>query len=75
MVGPRQEAQAGLFSEISLDDHDPQDHLLRSIDRLSNLSLIRWHLADFYCHTGRASIVPELLTLPLRMLHLAKGRS
>ncbi len=75
MVGPRQEAQAGLFSEISLDDHDPQDHLLRSIDRLSNLSLIRWHLADFYCHTGRASIVPELLTPPLRMLHLAKGRS
>lgn len=75
MVGPRQEAQAGLFSEISLDDHDPQDHLLRSIDRLSNLSRIRWHLADFYCHTGRASIAPELLTLPLRMLHLAKGRS
>ena len=75
MVGPRQEAQAGLFSEISLDDHDRQDHLLRSIDRLSNLSCIRWHLADFYCHTCRASIAPELLTLPLRMLHLAKGRS
>jgi hypothetical protein len=28
VVGPRQEAQAGLFSEISLDDHDRQDHLL-----------------------------------------------
>lgn len=32
MVGPRQEAQAALFYEFSLEDHVPQDHLLRSID-------------------------------------------
>lgn len=33
MMGPKQEAQAALFYEFSLEDHVPQDHLLRSIDR------------------------------------------
>ncbi len=41
MMGPRQEAQAALFYEFSLDDHVPQDHLLRSIDRFVDLSSIR----------------------------------
>ena len=65
MMGPRQEAQAALFYEFSLEDHVPQDHLLRSIDRFVDLSSIRAHLADFYSHTGRPSIDPELL---IRML-------
>ena len=26
MMGPRQEAQAALFYEFSLEDHIPQDH-------------------------------------------------
>lgn len=51
--------------EFSLDDHVPQDHLLRSIDRFVDLSSIRAHLAEFYSHTGRPSIDPELL---IRML-------
>ena len=33
MMGPKQEAQAALFYEFSLEEHVPQDHLLRSIDR------------------------------------------
>ena len=33
MMGPDQETQAALFWEFSLEDHVPQDHLLRSIDR------------------------------------------
>ncbi|MDO6732997.1 hypothetical protein Q4577_23620, partial [Marinovum sp. 2_MG-2023] len=33
MMGPRQAAQPSLFYEFSLEDHVPQDHLLRSIDR------------------------------------------
>ena len=33
MLGPKQEAQGALFYEFSIDDHVPQDHLLRSIDR------------------------------------------
>lgn len=65
MLGPRQEAQAALFYEFSLEDHVPQDHLLRSIDRFVDLSSIRAHLADFYSHTGRPSVDPELL---IRML-------
>jgi len=31
MMGPRQEAQAALFYEFSLEKHVLQDHLLRSI--------------------------------------------
>src|SRR6056297_1378852 len=65
MLGPRQEAQAALFYEFSLEDHVPQDHLLRSIDRFVDLSSIRAHLTEFYSHTGRPSVDPELL---IRML-------
>jgi transposase len=65
MMGPRQEAQLALFYEFSLEDHVPQDHLLRSIDRFVDLSSIRAHLAGFYSHTGRPSVDPELL---IRML-------
>ena len=52
ILGPRQEAQAALFYEFSLEDHVPQDHLLRSIDRFVDLSDIRQYLADFYSHNG-----------------------
>jgi transposase len=65
MVGPKQEAQGALFYDFSIDDHVPQDHLLRSIDRFVDLSSIRPHLAEFFSHTGRPSIDPELL---IRML-------
>ncbi len=65
MLGPKQEAQSTLFYEFSIDDHVPQDHLLRSIDRFVDLSDIRQHLSVFYSHTGRPSIDPELL---IRML-------
>ena len=62
MMGPRQEAQPALFHEFSLEDHVPQDHLLRSIGRFVDLSGIRACLAEFYSHTGRPSVDPELLT-------------
>ncbi len=61
MMGPRPEAQAALFYEVSLEEHVPQDHLLRSIDRFVDLNSIRAHLEDFYSHTDRPSIDPELL--------------
>jgi transposase len=64
-MGPKQEAQAALFYEFSLEDHVPQDHLLRSIDRFVDLSEVHQYLAEFYSHTGRPSIDPELL---IRML-------
>jgi len=65
MMGPRQEAQAALFYEFSLEDHVPRNHLLRSIDRFVDLSGIRSYLTDFYSHTDRPSVDPELL---IRML-------
>jgi len=65
MLGPKQEAQGALFYEFSIEDHVPQDHLLRSINRFVDLSGIRQHPAPFYSNTGRPSIDPELL---LRML-------
>ncbi|WP_282047758.1 IS1182 family transposase [Roseibium album] len=65
MMGPRQETQAALFYEFCLEDHVPQDHLLRSIDRFVDLSDIRQFLAPFYSSTGRPSIDPELT---IRML-------
>ena len=65
MMGPRQEAQGALFYEFSLEDHVPAEHLLRSVDRLVDLSSVRNHLAPYYSATGRPSIDPELM---IRML-------
>lgn len=65
MMGPRQVAQGALFYEFSIEDHVPQDHLLRSIDRFVDLSGIRQYLAPYYSSTGRPSVDPELM---LRML-------
>lgn len=65
MMGPKQEAQGALFYAFSLQDHVPQDHVLRSIDRFVDLSSIRAPLAAFDSPTGRPSVDPELL---IRML-------
>ncbi len=56
MLGPKQEAQSALFYEFSIEDHVPQDHLLRSIDRFVDLSGIREHLAPFYSNTVRHQV-------------------
>jgi transposase len=61
MMGPRQETQAALFYEFSIEDHVPSDHMLRSIDRFVDLSDVRQHLAPFYSSMGRPSIDPELM--------------
>ena len=65
MMGPRQEVQAALFYEFSLEAHVPGDHLLRSIDRFVDLSGIRSHLRPYYSDIGRPSVDPELM---IRML-------
>ncbi len=65
MMGSNDKPQDELFYAINLDDMVPQDHLLRDIDRVLDLSNLREHLALFYSHTGRPSIDPELL---IRML-------
>jgi len=65
MMGPKQEMQNALFYDFNIEDHVPQDHLLRSIDQFVDLSGIRTHLAEYYSTTGRPSIDPELM---IRML-------
>ncbi len=46
MMGRRQEAQAALSYEFSLEDHVPRDHLLRAIDPFVDLTRIRAHLSE-----------------------------
>ena len=65
MMGQQGGTQDKLFYSFNLDDHVPQDHLLRGIDAVLDLGDLRRHLAPFYSHTGRPSIDPELM---IRML-------
>ena len=65
MMGQQADSQNRLFYAFNLEDHVPQNHLLRGVDRFLDLSEMRAHLADYYSHTGRPSIAPELL---IRML-------
>lgn len=54
-----------LFYDFSLEDHVPDDHLLRRIDAHLDLSGIRRELKPFYSPIGRPSVDPELM---IRML-------
>ena len=65
MMGERTVMQGALFYSVRIEDHVPDDHLLRAIDRFVDLSGIREHLKPFYSTTGRPSIDPELM---IRML-------
>ena len=65
MLGEQGGSQDRLFYSFSLEEHVPQDHLLRGIDRFLDLSDLRQHLSAFCSHTGRPSIAPELM---IRML-------
>jgi transposase len=65
MMGCQTGGQDRLFYSFNLEDHVPPNHLLRGIDRFLDLTELRQHLADYYSHTGRPSIDPELM---IRML-------
>ena len=49
--------QDALFYEFSLEDHVPEGHLLRSIDRFIELDGLRQELAPFYSAIGRPSMI------------------
>lgn len=61
MMGQLPAAQNALFYDFCLDNFVPQDHLLRQIDQVLDLSRLRKHLSSHYSHTGRPSIDPELM--------------
>ena len=54
-----------LFYDFCIDDHVPDDHLLRRVDRFVDLESVRTELKPFYSMIGRPSIDPDLM---LRML-------
>ena len=57
--------QGQLFYRFKLEDHVPDDHFLRRVDRFLDFKPLRADLASLYSHTGRPSIDPELM---IRML-------
>lgn len=65
MMGCQAGGHNKLFYSFNLEDYVPKNHLLRGIDHYLDLSDLRKHLAEFYSHTGRPSIDPELM---IRML-------
>ena len=58
MMGRLDSGQYKLFYSFNFDNHVPQSHLLRGIDRFLDLRDLRQHLAPFYSPMGRPSIGP-----------------
>ena len=50
-----------LFYYFRIEDHVPESHLLRLIDRYVSFDFVREKLKPFYSDTGRPSIDPERL--------------
>jgi len=65
MMGFQSNSQERLFYAFNIESYVPQNHLLRGIDQYLDLSTLHQHLSEFYSHTGRPSIDPELM---IRML-------
>src|SRR5215510_7931256 len=65
MMGRQKNEQAQLFYSFRLDDVVPDDHLVRDIAGVLDLSWVHAELAPFYPKIGRPSIDPVLM---IRML-------
>ncbi len=65
MMGRLNHDQSELFYSFRLEDAVPQDHLVRKIAAVLDLSWVHPELAPFYSKMGRPSIDPELM---IRML-------
>ena len=60
MMGQHTRSEA-LFYYFRLEDHIPDNHLLRLIDKHISFGFVREQLKDSYSDSGRPSIDPELL--------------
>ncbi|MGZ8831008.1 MAG: transposase, partial [Thermoanaerobaculia bacterium] len=67
MMGRRKSEQGQLFYAFDLEAIVPDDHQVRQIAAVLDLTWVRTELAPHYSHTGRPSIDPELM---IRMLIL-----
>jgi transposase len=65
MMGRRKQGQGQLFYEFRLDEAVPEDHLVRQIQALLDLSWVYAELAPYYSEIGRPSVDPVLM---IRML-------
>lgn len=60
MIGKRKKLQPTLFIPGSMEQFIPDDHILKRVDRVLDLSWLRDEVADSYCEdNGRPSIDPE----------------
>ena len=60
-MGRRSQGQGQLFYEFRLDEVVPDDHLVRTIRALLDLSWVYAELAPYYSEIGRPSIDPVLM--------------
>ena len=65
MMGRQNNDQGHLFYEFCLDEAVPDDHLVRKIDAVLDLSWVHAELAPHYPTLGRPSVDPVLM---IRML-------
>jgi len=65
MMGRSSQDQGQLFYSFNLEEVVPDDHQVRAVARVLDLSWVRAELAPHYSHTGRPSIDPVLM---IRML-------
>lgn len=59
MLGRQATGREQLFYTYSMEDHVPQNHLLRGVHHFLDLSSFRQHLEPFYSPVGRPSIDPH----------------
>jgi len=64
-MGRRNQDQGPLFYEFRLDEAIPEDHLVRKIGAVLDLTWVHGELAPYYSRLGRPSIDPVLM---IRML-------
>lgn len=60
MMGSK-DYQEKLFYGFSLTQRIPEDHLVRQLDRVIDLSFVRPLVAKYYSHTGQPSVDPVVL--------------
>jgi hypothetical protein len=60
MMGRRNQTQGQLFYEFRLDDVVPDDHLVRKIGAVLDLSWVHAELAPYYSELGRHQIGSRL---------------
>src|SRR5947207_10217285 len=65
MMGRQNSDQGHLFYEFCLEEAVPDDHLVRNIGAVLDLSWVYAELAPYYSRVGRPSIDPVLM---IRML-------